>query len=86
MLLILKKLAPMFTAGSNLLFLNYSTTEFLLIVGVFSDKHLTFSNHILALSKLCLRHMRYLKWIRNTIHQTTACTIATALNLSEIGH
>ena len=45
----------------------------------FHDSNLTFSNHMSAVSKSCLYHIRDLRRIRNTIDRTTACTIATSL-------
>ena len=45
-------------------------------LGVIFDSSLTFSNHISAVSKSCLYHIRDLRRIRNTNDRTTACTIA----------
>ena len=44
-------------------------------LGVIFDSNLTFSDHISAVSKSCLYHIRDLKRIRNTIDRTTARTI-----------
>jgi len=50
-------------------------------LGVIFDKNLPFAQHIYSISKSCLglHNIRGLSGIRNTIDQTTACTIATAL-------
>jgi len=55
-------------------------------LGVIFDKHVTFSQHISAISKSCLYHIRDLRRIRNTIDQTTASTIATSLIHSKIDY
>ncbi|MFA9289573.1 MAG: reverse transcriptase domain-containing protein, partial [Weeksellaceae bacterium] len=48
-------------------------------LGVIFDCNLTYSDHISAVSKSCLYHIRDLRRIRNTIDRTTASTIATSL-------
>ena len=48
-------------------------------LGVIFDSNLSFSEHISAISKSCLYHIRDLKRLRSSIDQTTARTIATAL-------
>ena len=48
-------------------------------LGIIFDSNLTFSDHISAVSKSCLYHIRDLRRIRNTIDRTTACTIACSL-------
>jgi hypothetical protein len=55
-------------------------------LGVIFDSNLTFSNHISAVSKSCLYHIRDLRRIRNTIDHTTACTIATSLVHSKLDY
>jgi len=85
---------------ANLLILNSSKTEFLLIVlkqqlckiqdyslttthsarnlGFYFDEHLTFSDHIAALSKSCYYHICELRCIRPYLDFKTASTIATS--------
>jgi len=48
-------------------------------LGVIFDKNPSFAQHISAISKSCFLNIRDLRRIRNTIDQTTACTIATSL-------
>ena len=55
-------------------------------LGVIFDNNLTFSQHISAISKSCFLNIRDLRRIRNTIDQTTACTIATSLVHSKIDY
>ena len=55
-------------------------------LGVIFDSNLTFSDHISAVSKSCLYHIRDLRRIRNTIDRTTACTIATSLVHSKLDY
>jgi exonuclease III len=55
-------------------------------LGVIFDNNLTFSQHISAISKSCFLNIRDLRRIRNTIDQTTACTIATSLIHSKIDY
>ena len=55
-------------------------------LGVIFDKNLTFSQHISAILKSCFLNIRDLRRIRNTVDQTTACTIATALIHSKIDY
>ena len=55
-------------------------------LGVIFDSNLTFSQHISAVSKSCFFHIRDLRRIRNTIDQTTACTIATSLIHSKLDY
>jgi len=47
--------------------------------GVIFDKNLSFAQLISSISKSCFYNIRDLRRIRNTIDQTTACTIATSL-------
>jgi len=47
-------------------------------------KNLSFAQHISSISKSCFNNIRDLRRIRNTIDQTTACTIATSLIHSKI--
>jgi len=53
-------------------------------LGVIFDKDLSAVQHISAISKLCFHNNRDLRCIRNTIDQTTACTIATSLIHSKL--
>jgi exonuclease III len=55
-------------------------------LGVIFDSNLTFSDHISAVSKSCLYHIRDLRRIRNTIDRTTACTIACSLVHSKLDY
>lgn len=55
-------------------------------LGVIFDSNLSFSQHISSVSKSCFYHIRDLRRIRNTIDQTTACTIATSLVHSKIDY
>jgi len=48
-------------------------------LGVIFDKHMSFAQHISAVSKSCFHNIRDLRHIRNTIDQTTACIIARLL-------
>jgi hypothetical protein len=48
-------------------------------LGVIFDSTLTYSEHIFAISKSCFNHIRDPRRIRNSIDQTTACSITTAL-------
>jgi len=89
---------------ANLLTLNSSKTEFLLI-GLKNQlakihnssldtshsagnlgtlKHLTFSDQITALSKACYYHIRQLHCIRPYLDSSTACTIATSINVKNL--
>jgi len=52
-------------------------------LGVIYDKK-SFAQHISSISKSCFLNIRVLKHIRNTIDQTTSCTIATYLIHSKI--
>jgi hypothetical protein len=47
---------------------------------------LSYSEHISALSKFCFNHIRDLRRLRNSIDQSTACTIATALVHSKLDY
>jgi len=53
-------------------------------LGVIFDKNLSFAQHISAVSKSRFHNIRDLRRIRNTIDQTTACTIAASLIHSKI--
>ena len=55
-------------------------------LGVIFDNNLAISQHIFAISKSCFLDIRDLRRIRNTIDQTTACTIATSLIHSKINY
>jgi hypothetical protein len=55
-------------------------------LGVIFDSTLSFSEHISAISKSCLYHIRDLRRLRNSMDQTTACTIATALVHSKLDY
>jgi hypothetical protein len=46
--------------------------------GVIFYSSLSFSEHISAISKSCLHHIRDFKRIRNSLDHTTVCIIATA--------
>jgi len=48
--------------------------------------NLSFAQHIYVVSKLCFHNIRDLRRTRNTIDQTTACTISTYLIYSKIGY
>ena len=50
------------------------------------DSNPTLSDHISAVSKPCLYHIRNLRRIRNIIDRTTACTIATSLVHSKLDY
>jgi len=54
--------------------------------GAIFDKYLSFAQHISSISKSCYFNIRDLRRIRNTIDQTTACTIATSLIHSKIDY
>ena len=93
---------------ANLLTLNSSKTEFLLIglkkqldkthnsslntthsarnLGFIFDEHLTFSDHISAISKACYYHITQLRCIRPYLDSTTACTIATSIVHSKLNY
>jgi len=52
----------------------------LLAISVLSlIKNMSFAQRISAVSNSCFHNIRDLRRIRNTIDQTTACTIATSL-------
>jgi len=53
-------------------------------LGVIFDENLSFAQHISAVSKSCFHNIRDLIHIRNTLNQTTACTIATSLIHSKL--
>jgi len=53
---------------------------------VIFNKNLSFAQHISSISKSCFLNIRDLRHIRNTIDQTTVCTIATSLIHSKIDH
>jgi len=55
-------------------------------LGVIFDINLSFVQHISSISKSCFLNIRDLRLIRNTIDQTTACTIATSLIHSTIDY
>jgi len=55
-------------------------------LGVIFDKTLSFVQHISSISKSCFLNNRDLRRIRNTIDQTTTCTIATSLIHYKIDH
>jgi len=55
-------------------------------LGVIFDKHLSFAQHISAVSKSCFHNIRDLRRIRNTIDQTTVCIICTSLIDSKIDY
>jgi len=95
---------------ANLLTLNSSKTEFLLIglkkqldkiglhnstlntthsarnLGFIFDEHLTFSDQISTISKVCYYHIRQLRCIRPYLDSTTACTIATSIVHSKLDY
>jgi len=48
-------------------------------LGVNFDNNLSFAQRISAVSKSCFHNIRDLRRIRNTLDQTTVCTIATSL-------
>jgi len=58
----------------------------LLILLVIFDTNLSFTQHILSISKSCFHNNRDQRRIRNTIDQTIACTIATSLIHSKINY
>jgi len=47
---------------------------------------MSFAQLISSISKSCILNIRHLRRIRNTIDQTTACTIATSLIHSKIDY
>jgi hypothetical protein len=51
-----------------------------------SSYFISYSEHISAISKSCFNHIRDLRRLRNSIDQTTACTIATALVHSKLDY
>jgi len=53
-------------------------------LGVIFDNNLSFAQNISSISKSCFLNIRDLSRFRNTIDQTTACTIATSLIHSKI--
>jgi len=53
---------------------------------VIFDKHLSFAQHISSISKSYFLNIRDRRRIRNTIDQTTACTIANSLIHSKIDY
>ena len=55
-------------------------------LGVIFDSNLSFSDHISYISKTCFAHIRDLRRICNTLHHTTACTIATSLIHSKLDY
>jgi len=55
-------------------------------LGVIFDKNLSFAQHISSICKSCFLNIRDLRRIRNTIDQTTPCTIATSLIHSKIDY
>jgi len=55
-------------------------------LGVIFDSNLSLSEHISYISKNCFAHIRDLRRIRNTLNQTTACTIATSLIHSKLDY
>jgi hypothetical protein len=55
-------------------------------LGVIFDSKLSFTEHISAISKSCLYHIRDLKRLRSTIDQPTARIIATALIHSKLDY
>jgi len=93
---------------ANLLTLNSSKTEFLLIglkkqldkthnsslntthsarnLGFIFDEHLTFSDHISAISKACYYHITQLRCIRPYLDSTTTCTVATSIVHSKLDY
>jgi len=63
-----------------------ASAGYFLFFGVIFDKNLSFTQHISSISKSCFHNIRELRRIRNTINQTTACTIATSLIHSKIDY
>jgi len=61
--------------------MSYSHLLILLVILVSSliKKNMSFVQHISSISKSCFLNIRDLRRIRNTIDQTTTCTIATSL-------
>jgi len=55
-------------------------------LGAILDTHLSFAQHISAVSISRVHNIRVLRRIRNTIDQTTACTVATSLIHSKIDY
>src|SRR6218665_585501 len=70
---------------------NYSFTTFISDtpvrnLGVTSDPHLSFSNHISNLSRSCFMHIRDLRRIRPMLDFKTASTIATSIVHSKLDY
>jgi len=55
-------------------------------LGVIFDKNLSVAQYMSFISKSCSLNIRDLRRIRNTIDQTTACTIASSLIHSKIDY
>jgi hypothetical protein len=55
-------------------------------LGVIFYSTLSYCEHISVISKSCCNHIRDLRCLRNSIDQTTACTIATALIHSKLDY
>ena len=55
-------------------------------LGIIFDSNLSFSDHILYISKSCFSHICDLRRIRNTLDHKTACTIATSLIHSKLDY
>jgi len=55
-------------------------------LGFILDKHLTFSDQIMSLSKACYYHFRQLRYIRPYLDSSTACTIATSIIHSKLDY
>jgi hypothetical protein len=55
-------------------------------LGIIFDSHLTFSNHISALTSSCFYHIRDLRRIRNCLSTETATLIATSLIHSKLDY
>lgn len=55
-------------------------------LGVIFDANLSLSDHISSISKSCFAHIRDLRRIRDTLHHSTACTIATSLIHSKLDY
>jgi len=53
---------------------------------MFFDKNLSLAQHISAVSNSCFHNIIELRYFRNTIDQTTACTITTSLIYSKIDY
>jgi hypothetical protein len=56
------------------------------ILGVIFDSASSYSELISAISESCFNHIRNLRRLRNSIDQTTACAIATALIHSKLDY